>query len=255
MQSEDTRSLLLRGAADGNLTEVKISFEKAKMADAYFALLVAAANGHLHVVEWLQPRATPAMSKNCTFILGFLLLSSGGSNLLVPKWRALTPLMLAALRGHLCVVQWLIAVQGDSIAQADSHGRTALLFAAAGGHLALVQWLLAVGANIAQADCHGRTALLFAAAGGHLAVVQWLLNVGGATIAEADSSGCTALLLAASRGHSPVVQWLLSNGAHIGETDSRGTGVLLHSAARGNLELVQLLLTKYPSLLRVNYNF
>ena len=93
-----------------------------------------------------------------------------------------TSLMLAAERGHLEVVERLLAAQADvnAATAAAFGGRTALQAAAVGGHLKVVERLLAAQAdvNAAAAAYGGRTALQAAAEGGHLEVVERLRQAG-----------------------------------------------------------------------------
>ena len=136
------------------------------------ALLLAAWNGHLPMVQWL--------------------LQKGGARIDEADNDGETALLLAAWNGHLPMVQWLLAEGGARIDDANNQGSTALLYAALNGHLPVVQWLLAEGgARIDETDIGGKTALLLAALNGQLPVVQWLLQEGGARIDETNNYGYT----------------------------------------------------------------
>ncbi len=85
-----------------------------------------------------------------------------------------TALMAASARGHLEIVQWLIANNAD-VNASDKYGHTALRMASEKGHLEIVKWLIANKADV-NATSHGSTALMWASARGHLEIVRWLVN-------------------------------------------------------------------------------
>lgn len=126
-------------------------------------------------------------------------------------------------------------------------GYTALILAAMEGHLALVQWLLREGgANTTEKARSGNTALLWAAREGHLNIVQWLLLYGGAQITESNDNGDTALLWAAYKGHLKIVQWLLrEGGAKITDKTRRGGTALLAAATTRRFETVDCLIVEF----------
>ena len=90
----------------------------------------------------------------------------------------------------------------------DEKDDTPLMKAAGKGHLEMVDLLISKGANINYATILG-TALIGAAGGGHKEVVKILLHR-GAGVNFSNNSGQTALHLAASSGHTEVVTILLN---------------------------------------------
>ncbi|MBA2655517.1 MAG: ankyrin repeat domain-containing protein [Tatlockia sp.] len=174
------------------------------------------------------------------------LLSDDKSNL-TEKNKSPKALLIAAERGELGRVKWLLEKGGASITeQDDEFGLTALLWAALNGHLDVVQWLLLEGgASITERDNSNSTALLLAAMNGHIGVVQWLLQAGGALITEKDESGDTALLWAAGKGHFELVRWLLRQGGAALTEKGNNCKTALHWAAEfGDLAMVQWLLVE-----------
>ena len=117
------------------------------------------------------------------------------------------PMILAAKRGHLEVVQLLLEAGADQNA-AGKNRATALLAAAQSGHSEVVQLLLQAGADKNAATQGGETALMAASESDHLAVVQLLLEA-GADRNAAVRYGATILMAAAEKGRLEVVQVLL----------------------------------------------
>lgn len=85
-----------------------------------------------------------------------------------------SPLMLAALKGHLAVCKELISHDAD----VNKPGWTALHYASTGGHTKVVQLLLDSHAYIDAASPNGSTPLMMAAMYGTLDAVQLLLDAG-----------------------------------------------------------------------------
>jgi ankyrin repeat protein len=86
------------------------------------------------------------------------------------------------------------------------------MLAALAGHLSVVQALLAAGADVDAANHTGYTALMWAALKGHLAVVQ-ALSEAEANLNAENEDGLTALLLALSNAPLSVVEALFEAGA------------------------------------------
>lgn len=101
-----------------------------------------------------------------------------------------TPLMYAALYGHLPLVQWIVKEGKESIHDRNKFGHTVLLC----GRCSVLStcffhntfffffWIL--------------SDLLSAADGGHLDIVKWLLTEGGSSVSERALNGESAFLLA-----------------------------------------------------------
>lgn len=88
-----------------------------------------------------------------------------------------TPVMLAAERGDLAMVQ-LLAKRRAQLDLRDRWGNTALIRAAKGGHVEISEALLAAGADPAIRNNSGATALDEARAEGHAALAEFLLARG-----------------------------------------------------------------------------
>lgn len=161
--------------------------------------------------------------------------------------EGLRPLHLAALYGHLSVIQILLEHGSEIEARTQHDLDTALHLAARQGHESAVQALLVAGADIGSTNGKVMTALHSAARHGHGSVVQMLLKHGANVMAK-TYLGRSSLHLAAEEGHMPVIHVLLEAGADV-ETKDRGGHTALHWAAfGGHAGTLQLLITSGANL-------
>lgn len=119
-----------------------------------------------------------------------------------------TALMMASWKGHLRVVESLLAAGAKVNAQNEDE-MTALMVAS---ETEVVELLLAEGAKVNAEDASGRTALMWASSQGHLEVVELLLNK-GAELDARDRRGWTARQRASSQGRREVAKLLRAAGA------------------------------------------
>ncbi len=145
----------------------------------------------------------------------------------------------AAFRGHLAVVQALLA-QGAAVNNPDNRGMTALHWAAENGHAEVVQALLATPGILVNTQAHdGNTALHEASYEDHLPVIQALLAAPGIEVNTPDPFGMTALHWAAENGHLSVVQALLTaHGIQVNTRDNRGNTARAIAVQNGHVEIV-----------------
>ncbi|KAJ9664651.1 hypothetical protein H2201_005165 [Coniosporium apollinis] len=154
------------------------------------ALLLAAAVGHLKVVEVLL---AAGVDSNAAGVFGT------------------TPLHAAARGGHLEAIERLLAANAN-VNAVSSDGWTPLHEAASGGHLRAIERLLAANANVNAVSSDGWTPLHAAASGGHLEAIERLLEA-GADLYALNSNGETPLQMAHRKGHLEVKQRLKSAAA------------------------------------------
>ena len=120
-------------------------------------------------------------------------------------------LTLALQTDALMVAETLIAWPSIKVNQVNPNDETPLMMAALKGHLKLAIQLLARGA---QVNKPGWSPLHYAAAGGHAPVVRWLLEQ-NADINAASPNGTTPLMMAAHYGNPEVTRLLIEQGADL----------------------------------------
>lgn len=133
------------------------------------------------------------------------------------------PLSLAAGRGHLDVVQFL--VQKFDVSDDDD----AIGAAAAHGHLEVVQYLVEKGPSWIDGKHSNGTPLSFASKYGWLEVAEYLITKG----AEIDANDNQALRWACETGQLEIIECLHRNGANIHDVE-----VLEEACRNGQLDVV-----------------
>lgn len=121
-----------------------------------------------------------------------------------------TPLMLAALKGNVKGMEYLLE-KGADVRLVDREGQTALFYALEGHHVQAALLLLALSKSSNTCDRYGRTALMTAVTTGLLPVVRVLCKEGN-DIQAFDRKGFNALHLAASLGRTKIVEYLVQHG-------------------------------------------
>lgn len=180
-----------------------------------------------------------------------LLISAGANVNAEPQMCRLTALQSAAFEGHLDTFHVLMKANADVNASATgADGLTALQGASERGHVHIVQLLLRAYADVnAPASARGATALQSAAAGRHLEIIQLLLSAG----ADADAGSLTRgtpLQIAAMNGDVEIVQSLLQARATVDTIPTKRSGhtALQGAAEGGHLEVVKLLLDAHADV-------
>lgn len=231
-RDENGNTPLLLAAANGHLSMVQNLIENANVSlitknnFGSTALLLAAANGHIPVVQYL--------------------LENTDSKITEKNYYGDTALLLAAAYGHIPMTVYLLENTDAKITEQNQNGSTPLLAAAAYGHVPMVKYLLEnTASHISERSHSGYTALLIAASYGHIALLKYLLEHTDSHISERSNSGSTALLLAAYHGHIGMVDYLLNQtDSKITECNHHGNTALLLAAYNGQIPMLEFLLTK-----------
>jgi len=145
-------------------------------------------------------------------------------------------LLIASRAGFETSVDALLKARAKIDAK-NRYGDTPIMVAALGGHLAIVKKLHRRGADV---DPEGWTPLSYAATNGHTAVVAYLLDSGARVDAEGPN-GTTALMMAVRGGHQETAQLLISKGADINHRNQNGASALAWAKRDGLVVIEQLL--------------
>jgi ankyrin repeat protein len=230
-----------------------------RTGDLEFALLLAAAKGHVECVRVaLDAGASPTTSDRYgRSVLHFAVLNgfTEVASLLLDRCAGLEqsviaahPFLLqnAAASGQPRLVARLLdfGFPLSGVPVASSRRKTPpIVVAAALGHFEVFSLLLArtpLSAALGP-DSRGRTALHKAAAGGHADVVCALLAAGADPNAS-DKAGVTPLLDAAASGDLQTVEALLAADAAANAADVRGETPLIVAARKGHTRVVARLI-------------
>ena len=215
------------------------------------AISLAAANGHISLVQLLLTTGKVAVNHRNSFGETLLIIAINGGHTSLAKWLVTecgadtlqadlcgwTALLWAMSRHNYELVKWLLTDGGSLITDADKGGTTTLLVAAENHPpIDFMEWLLTVGgSSITEKDSAEMTAMLLAVRNRYTELVKWLITEAGANVTDRDEDGQTALLIAAQTKNLDIVQWLLSEGgSNIAETDNLGHDILSHAATDKN---------------------
>eukprot|EP00439_Symbiodinium_sp_Y106_P049800 s652_g6.t1 len=161
------------------------------------------------------------------------LLLQSGANPKVETSSGDSPLVAAAQKGHIDVVQVLVEFGAATNEARRQDGVTPLFAAAQRGFAEVVRFLLDAGAALERPrHDSGATPLYIAAQKGYQEVVKVLAEYGADTDTVALNHGATPLYVAAQNGHESVARMLLEVGAKrdTGRTDTGARP--LHAAAQ-----------------------
>lgn len=124
----------------------------------------------------------------------YILLNRGADVNIDNTWRR-PPLTIAALHGHVGVVEILLSQKGTYLDSQDENGRTALWMAASEGHEEVLRLLLAAGADPSTADDDDwhDTPLYIARLRGHYGCIR-LLQVSVGSLLSYPSSILPSIL-------------------------------------------------------------
>lgn len=196
------------------------------------ALSIAAANGHIAVVDELLRHQLPYLHKDSSL---FDSRRSATFREIQARQDALClALTQAAIHGRLAVAIALVnAHVGNTSAFVNMDNGAALRWAAFHGNLHVAAYLLAVGAEVYVVE---HQALANAASGGHTDMVRLLLDHG----ANPCASDGAAVARAASHGHLETLRVLVqagANGAH--------PSALCIAVVNGHLETARALMDEF----------
>ncbi|XP_044153104.1 fibronectin type 3 and ankyrin repeat domains protein 1 [Bufo gargarizans] len=170
------------------------------------------------------------------------ILQNGHVKANIPDKLGFTPLMVAAQRGDLRIVQLLID-HGADINQVNGSGKNSLMLACFSGHLEVVEYLRRQGASWENRDKGGCTAMHWAVDGDNLKLIEWMIADGCEVDVKDSCSRWTPLMLvSAVTGNPDVAQRLIAAGADVNVKDKDGKTPLMVAALNNHERLVRLLI-------------
>ena len=179
-------------------------------------------------------------------------LLTAGAALTAPPVTFQTPLTASAYNDNVDIVELLLAAGVDPKVT-NAHGESALLLASSRGHLRVVEKLLAVSEIEALSNL-GENALHLATCNGHVGVVRALLDAGAnPNVCLSRDGDDTALYGAILREMLDVVKELLGAGADPNGRTGIGSTPIHLAAGQASIDIVRLLLPR-SDLTALNIN-
>ncbi|KAG6974038.1 hypothetical protein JG688_00003251 [Phytophthora aleatoria] len=268
VQYLDTRAMreLLDAALEGNLAAVQMRVGGAGATDKEEVLRLAAAGGHLGVVQYLAKECDVDVNAARNDGETAVMMAASNGMMEVIRYLAIqcnvvvnvrnqggdTALMKAVYNGKVEVVRCLVEECGVGVNAKSYDGETALMKAISTGAIEVVHYL----AKLESTDINARnydedTALLIATKIGKLEVIRYLAEQCGADVNDANEKGFTALLVAAQNGDINVVRYLADEcDADVNRKTKGGSTALSIAAASGKIEVVQYLAEKFDAKVR-----
>ena len=171
-----------------------------------------------HSREWAMFLEAAAAGKSK--LLGDYITAWNRSQI-ITQWKnehGMSALHLSALGGHLSCARRLLS----ELAPADSDDlqkATPLMFAALGGHIKVLDLLIRNGALLGRTDANGRTALFYGVTGSQRPLVRHLLQKWRSGCKEfvrhMDMHGCSALYYALNQYDLKMASMLIEHGAPV----------------------------------------
>jgi ankyrin repeat protein len=262
-------SSLLESAKKGDLTRVLELIDKGVNVNChgaygYTPLLIAARHSRLDVVEALFNKGaaintdsdidmqqqewgyTPLLwAVNNSFVDLAEFLLDNGAKLGTQGRGGEIPLIIAARKNCLPLVELLVAKGASIDATNAERGQTALEEAVAGGYLDIVDFLVQKGADLKRRDFVGGSLLSAAVGRGHSAMVRYL-HEKGLSVNSTDNSGLTPIFLALDgRIESRyIAEYLIEHGADVSVKSADGTTPLMVASHHGSKEAIEMLIAK-----------
>ena len=169
------------------------------------------------------------------------LLLQAGANVNAENEAGDTPLSLAVHVGNVHMLKLLLRFDPNPEPKMKISSSSPLAIAAMNGHVSIVQILVDAHADVNSKNSLGRTPLMHAALGGHKNIVSILIKR-GAYVNLQDENKFSALMIAASKGYEEIANILINKGANINLQDHTGKTALIWSVIGNHHNISKALL-------------
>ena len=294
MINENRNNILHLAAKGGSVTIVKrvlslhvVSIESREHSEKT-PVLMAARFGHREVLELLVDegcniKAVDGLKNNVLHLAcvnGNLntvsyILSKDFVDIDSKGYREQTPIMFAALHGHIHIFDFLLKkgcnVQLVNVRNENTlhlacvyrkdiivkyilfhdifgteikglYGRTPIMAAAYSGCTKCFDLLLSKGSDLNAHDNFKNSILHWACFGGHVYMIKYIQFHGNMSLNVTHPDGFTLLMAAVWEGRLEALKFLLSKGADVKAIDQKGKNVLHYACERRMVEIVKYLL-------------
>ena len=123
-----------------------------------------------------------------------------------------TPLHIAAEKGYLPIIEYLIEDQHVTLNKPNMKGYTEMHLACINNNIKVLEFLSHHGCNIEQLDIEGNTCLLLACREGNIDIVKYLIEKLSAKVDIHNQNGFNALHFACWNKSVHLVQYLIRHG-------------------------------------------
>ncbi|MCU0534960.1 MAG: ankyrin repeat domain-containing protein [Hydrococcus sp. Prado102] len=244
---------LINAAEQGDVAAANKCLEKGARAIArderrktrnYTPLMLAASQGHAEVVLLFLYAGADIDASDIVDVDDkqppALICDDYESLTAMGLFLGITPLMLAASKGHINVVRVLLDRQAN-LQLRDCFGRDAMSLACIKGHLEVVRALIQAGVSVNRQDVEGDTPLLMALSNQHKKLARFLIE-SGAEVNAQNNDGRTPLMAAAEhRSYIDIVQMLVERGADVNAVSQEGDTAMTVADLFDNHKAIELL--------------
>lgn len=234
----DNWTPLLNSAKNGNLQLCQMLISKKATIDArecgqFTPLLWACYKNRVDVVKLLlRHNANP--NAQCTNAISCLCWASG--------------------RGYVDIVNELLGSKGIKVNLQDQNSSTPLLWAARKGALKIIESLIKHDADPNVAGMLNMTPLIAACKFGFTDCALYLSSLPNINLNQIDKDGNTALQISAKNGLPSVALNLLEKKAYINTPNLKGDSILITAVKAGNKQIIDQLLQRHVAIDAIGNN-
>ncbi|XP_071437237.1 ankyrin repeat and death domain-containing protein 1B isoform X4 [Pithys albifrons albifrons] len=192
-----------------------------------------------------------AAQKNSVKIVDYFLRELHLNDLNKPDGKGKMPFLLASEKGHVDMINNLIALKLFT-SEKDKEGNTALHLAARNGHSEVVEILLEQWEEINDLNQNGETPFYLSVKGGHEKCAELLLDA-GSDINVLTQNNSSALQVAIQNGHLSLVTFLIDKNIDLVSKPEQKNSPLHLAVISNNLPVVKSLLDANHDINSLNH--